>query len=231
MTGAETSVYTVGQAAARLGCSIRSLYRWEQAGIIPKPNRVENGGVSMRLYSESAIEQIRKSVAGRLTCTAALRGESRSKDIDSAERQRIAFRFAAELGLHEVMHLRHVGDSQEPSLAVFILRHIESLDGTRWSRMAAQLASEPGIAADEKAVRWLGEGIAEIRVCLKGRCYHAAAAMIRNVIEVAIELARDPELVIKGIREFCFAEGPGSAPVELGNRTGMGVGSAEKGLK
>src|SRR4051794_4160748 len=100
MTVQKAPVYTVGQAAELLGCSVRSLYRWEQARIIPEPDRVENGAVRTRVYSDSTIDQIRKLVGGRLTCAAALRRESQAENVASAERERIASRFAAELGLH-----------------------------------------------------------------------------------------------------------------------------------
>jgi DNA-binding transcriptional MerR regulator len=211
MAVVETPVYTVSQAAELLGCSIRSLYRWEQAGIIPKPDRVENGGVSTRVYRESTIDQIRKLVGGRLTYTA-LRRDSQSKDLVSAERQRVALRLAAELGLHEAVH--YTADAPECSLALFIVRHIEQFDETSCNEFAARLASEPGITSTEHAVLSLDKLIAEVRMCLKAHCYLAAAVMLRNFIEVTVQWAKDPEFVVNRVREFCFAERRGGAAVD-----------------
>jgi predicted transcriptional regulator len=58
--------YTAGQLARMLGCSLRSIYRWEEAGVIPRAKRVERGKVSARIYTASQVEEIRSSVQARL---------------------------------------------------------------------------------------------------------------------------------------------------------------------
>jgi hypothetical protein len=66
----EGTVYSVGQVAEMLGCSVRSLYRWEDSNVIPKAQRIDRGGVSARIYTESQVEEIRKKVADRIVFTA-----------------------------------------------------------------------------------------------------------------------------------------------------------------
>jgi DNA-binding transcriptional MerR regulator len=72
-TQIEESLITVGQLADMLGCSVRSIYRWEESGVIPKPQRIDRGNVSARVYTETEVEQIRKKLHGRLTFTALVR--------------------------------------------------------------------------------------------------------------------------------------------------------------
>jgi hypothetical protein len=62
----EERTYTAGQLARMLGCSLRSIYRWEEAGVIPRATRVERGKVSARIYTASQVEKIRSSVQARL---------------------------------------------------------------------------------------------------------------------------------------------------------------------
>src|SRR5262245_48712657 len=69
----EEQLYSVGQLAEMIGCSVRSIYRWEEAGAIPKPDRIERGEVSARVYTQSQVEEIRKKVRGRLTYAAIIR--------------------------------------------------------------------------------------------------------------------------------------------------------------
>jgi hypothetical protein len=66
-------VFTTGQLAEILGCDIRSIYRWEQSGVIPAPSRVERGGVKARVYTAAEVEQIREKVKDRISFTATVR--------------------------------------------------------------------------------------------------------------------------------------------------------------
>lgn len=72
-TRIEESLVSVGQLADRLGCSVRSIYRWEESGVILKPQRIDRGGVSARVYTESEVEEIQKTLHGRLMYTAIVR--------------------------------------------------------------------------------------------------------------------------------------------------------------
>jgi hypothetical protein len=62
--------YTSRQAAQLLGCSLRSLYRWEQDDqVIPlnlRPERIQVGGLSVRIYTAAKVEAIRSRVQSRL---------------------------------------------------------------------------------------------------------------------------------------------------------------------
>ena len=64
-------IYTARQLALLLGCSLRSIYRWEKAGVIPAATRIKRGGVSARIYTASQAEAIRQKVQGRLDLAAA----------------------------------------------------------------------------------------------------------------------------------------------------------------
>jgi excisionase family DNA binding protein len=64
--------YTAGQAARMLGCSLRTLYRWEEDGTIPAVDRVNRGKLRVRIFTESQIERIRRKVQGRLSFTQSL---------------------------------------------------------------------------------------------------------------------------------------------------------------
>jgi hypothetical protein len=59
--------YSAGQVARMLRCSLRSLYRWEETGAIPKADRIDRGGVSARVYTESQIEELRRILGDRLS--------------------------------------------------------------------------------------------------------------------------------------------------------------------
>src|ERR1700736_5428031 len=59
--------YSISQLARRLGCSIPSLYRWEKAGVIAAPQRLEIGGLSARIYSEEEAQIIAALVEPRIT--------------------------------------------------------------------------------------------------------------------------------------------------------------------
>jgi hypothetical protein len=65
--------FTAGRLAKMLGCSVRSIYRWEKSGVIPPATRIERGGVSTRIYTASQVEEIRHKVQGRLDLTTAAR--------------------------------------------------------------------------------------------------------------------------------------------------------------
>src|SRR5437764_334733 len=58
--------YTVGQLAKILGCSLRSLYRWEEAGVIPQAARIDRGEVSAGFYTASRGQEIRRILKPRL---------------------------------------------------------------------------------------------------------------------------------------------------------------------
>lgn len=58
--------YTAGQAARMLGCSLRTLYRWEESGVIPPANRTKRGQVNARIYTAEQVEAIREKVQDRL---------------------------------------------------------------------------------------------------------------------------------------------------------------------
>jgi hypothetical protein len=62
----EERTYSAGQVARMLGCSLRSLYRWEESGAIPKAGRIDRGGVSARVYTEAQIEELRRILGDRL---------------------------------------------------------------------------------------------------------------------------------------------------------------------
>lgn len=64
--------YTAGQLARTLGCSLRTLYRWEESGVIPRADRIERGNVSTRIYTASQVEEIRRKVQARLDFTGSL---------------------------------------------------------------------------------------------------------------------------------------------------------------
>jgi hypothetical protein len=72
----EDKKFTAGQVARELGCSLRSIYRWEESGVIPAATRVERGCVSVRIYSAAEVEEIRRRVHGRLNIIAALQPPS-----------------------------------------------------------------------------------------------------------------------------------------------------------
>ena len=76
------STYTAAQAAQMLGCSLRSLYRWEKAGVIPAAKRVERGQVPARVYTVSEVEAIRKITHDRVDFAALTResGERRRRE-------------------------------------------------------------------------------------------------------------------------------------------------------
>ena len=69
----DQTFFTTGQLAEILGCDIRSIYRWEQTGVIPAPSRVERGGVRARVYTAAEVEEIRKKVQDRISFTATVR--------------------------------------------------------------------------------------------------------------------------------------------------------------
>jgi hypothetical protein len=69
----EEAFYTVGQLADMLGCSVRSIYRWEERGVIPQALRVDRGEVSARVYTQSQVEEIRQKVQARISFTTVLR--------------------------------------------------------------------------------------------------------------------------------------------------------------
>jgi hypothetical protein len=69
----EEVLYTVGQLADMLGCSVRSIYRWEEQGVIPPPTRIDRGEVSARVYSTAQVADIRAKVQGRISFTALVR--------------------------------------------------------------------------------------------------------------------------------------------------------------
>jgi DNA-binding transcriptional MerR regulator len=75
----DEDVFSAGQLADILGCSIRSIYRWEETGVIPTAQRVERGGVSARVYTASQVEEIRQRVQGRITFTAIVRDQVRQR--------------------------------------------------------------------------------------------------------------------------------------------------------
>ena len=66
----EEVLYTVGQLADMLGCSVRSIYRWEEQGAIPPPTRIDRGEISARVYSAAQVADIRAKVEGRISFTA-----------------------------------------------------------------------------------------------------------------------------------------------------------------
>ena len=67
-----TQHLTTSQLAALLGCSIRTLYRWEKDGLIPVPKRV-NGKVKSRMYTADEAGAIQAIVQERLEYWQAVR--------------------------------------------------------------------------------------------------------------------------------------------------------------
>ncbi len=55
-----------------LGCSLRTLYRWEEDGTIPPVDRVNRGKLRVRIFTASQIEKIRRKVHDRLSFTESL---------------------------------------------------------------------------------------------------------------------------------------------------------------
>ena len=84
----DEAVYSVGQVAAMLGCSVRSLYRWEKSGAIPAPTRIDRGGVSARVYSQLQVEEIREKVKGRIVFTNIVRERPAPTGIRQSEKPR-----------------------------------------------------------------------------------------------------------------------------------------------
>src|ERR1700733_13768168 len=58
--------YTASMVARILGCSLRSIYRWEKDNQIPQARRIDVGGISVRVFTPKEIEAIRKIVQARL---------------------------------------------------------------------------------------------------------------------------------------------------------------------
>jgi hypothetical protein len=81
----EERVFSAGQLADMLGCSIRSIYRWEETGVIPMAQRVERGGVSARVYTASQVEEIRQKVQGRIAFAAIVREHQPRRRIRKAD--------------------------------------------------------------------------------------------------------------------------------------------------
>jgi transcriptional regulator with XRE-family HTH domain len=69
----EQPTYTASQLAEELGCSVRSIYRWEKGEVIPKAERIDRGMVQARVYTKAQAEEIRKKVKERITFTAMVR--------------------------------------------------------------------------------------------------------------------------------------------------------------
>ena len=84
----ESKLFTTGQLAELLGCNIRSIYRWEQSGVIPAPSRVERGGVQARVYTAAEVEHIRKAVQDRISFTATVRQGAPKRRISPVPRDR-----------------------------------------------------------------------------------------------------------------------------------------------
>jgi DNA-binding transcriptional MerR regulator len=216
----ENAVYTVGQVAARLQCSVRSLYRWEEEGVIPKAERIDCGAVRTRVYNEIEIEEIRKRLKDRLKYSTAVRRDARISTRERAdhggawansklapggptERQRVATNLAGELGLHAFFHC--LPDPQA-RLGYFILRSIEKLDRSQWASTTNRLLSETGIATNQELVRWLDLALEQFRKCLTSQVYVAAAMLFRRIIEIAIEWAADPQYVVSCIHDLALVD-------------------------
>jgi hypothetical protein len=63
---AKGQLYTARQAAVILGCSQRSLYRWEEANLIDKPELIKVGELAVRVYSAAQVQAIRGFMQSRL---------------------------------------------------------------------------------------------------------------------------------------------------------------------
>jgi predicted DNA-binding transcriptional regulator AlpA len=61
----DSALYTIGDVAKMIGRSIMTIYRWEGAGLIPKPSRVGAGQISLRAYTEEEVAAIREVVQPR----------------------------------------------------------------------------------------------------------------------------------------------------------------------
>ena len=57
---------TSGELARELGCSLRTVYRWEKDGTIPKVSRIAMGKTQVRDYSQKDLEAIRLLVDARI---------------------------------------------------------------------------------------------------------------------------------------------------------------------
>ena len=61
----EERLYKIGEAAAQIGVSAKTIKRWEKANEIPVPNRDRNGN---RVYTTADIEHIKTlKPSGRVT--------------------------------------------------------------------------------------------------------------------------------------------------------------------
>ncbi len=61
----ESQLYTARQAAQKLGCSQRSLYRWEEARLIEKPQLIKVGDLAVRVYTEAKLKAIERFMQSR----------------------------------------------------------------------------------------------------------------------------------------------------------------------
>ena len=218
--------YTVGQVAKLLGCSIRSLYRWEKEGLIPIARRLDCGAIRTRVYNDADLDEIRKFAEGRLTYIATLRAQHSSSmqnerhhdelqnerqgdapaigtitAADSVERKRLAADLLKGLGLANRLAL----PGPETSLPVF--EGLAAIGKDQWQHFPVQLASEPGLAANEEVARILTALFSDLRDSLSSQRYLAASALLKEIIGIATDFSKDPELVCLRIHLFCVSGG------------------------